>query len=58
MAHRRDGQGGLASLFAPALCELEARLRATAEFADALKRVTQDISIDPLIRGMHQQSPS
>jgi hypothetical protein len=33
-AHRRDGQGGLVSLVAPALSELEARLRGDRRAAD------------------------
>jgi hypothetical protein len=34
-AHRRDGQGGLVSLFAPALSELEARLRGDRRAAES-----------------------
>ena len=34
-AHRRDGQGGLVSLFAPTLSELEARLRGDRRAAES-----------------------
>jgi hypothetical protein len=34
-AHRRDGQGGLVSLLAPALSELEARLRGDRSAAES-----------------------
>ena len=34
-AHRRDGQGGLVSLFAPTLSQLEARLRGDRRAAES-----------------------